>query len=228
MWNVVYCHGFASSPQSKKANLFRGPLEALGVRYYVPDLNQPSFQQLTLTAMLETVDALMQTLDDRPTLIVGSSMGGLVALHYCDRYRHTSARKVKKAVLLAPAFDFMANRDRTEGPGWEERWRAAGQMPFFNYATGQPEYVHYGLVEDIKQYDSWSVQLDIPVLIYHGIHDDVVDPGQSERYHREHNGVTLALLESDHQLLDQTDVILKGLCVMMGLEPPHIAETSSG
>ncbi len=217
MWNLVYCHGFASSPQSKKANLFRAPLEALGVRYYVPDLNQPSFEHLTLTAMLQTVDTLVQSLDDRPTLIVGSSMGGLVALHYCDRYRHGSARKVKKAVLLAPAFDFMANRDRTEGSGWEERWRSAGTWEFFNYATGQPERVHYGLVEDIKGYDSWGVQLDIPILIYHGTHDDVVDPAQSQRYHREHNNVTLALLESDHQLLDQTDVILAGLRTVMNL-----------
>ncbi len=217
MWNVVYCHGFASSPQSKKANLFRAPLEALGVRYYVPDLNQPSFERLTLTAMLETVDALMQTLDDRPTLIIGSSMGGLVALHYCDRYRQGSAQKVKKAVLLAPAFDFIANRDRSEGSGWEERWRSAGAWEFFNYATGQPERVHYGLVEDIKRYDSWGVQLDIPVLIYHGKRDDVVDLAQSERYHREHDNVTLALLESDHQLLDQTEVILSGLRTLMNL-----------
>lgn len=60
--HIIYCHGFGSSPSSKKASLFRNPLEARGVSYHVPNLNQPSFSQLTLTAQLQTLDQTIRAL----------------------------------------------------------------------------------------------------------------------------------------------------------------------
>jgi uncharacterized protein len=83
MQTVIYLHGFASSPASKKATLFRTPMEAHGVRYLVPDLNVPDFEHLTLTAMLERVAETIRDIpDDGPLYLVGSSMGALVALHF--------------------------------------------------------------------------------------------------------------------------------------------------
>ena len=60
----------------------------------------------------------------------------------------------------------------------ETRWRAK----ILNYAKGGERPVHYGLVEDVYQYNSYGVQIDIPILIYHGGNDASVDVNQSVRF----------------------------------------------
>ena len=54
---VLYLHGFASSPQSSKATFFSTRLAERGIEMMVPDLNQPDFSTLTVSRMLEQVDA---------------------------------------------------------------------------------------------------------------------------------------------------------------------------
>lgn len=221
MQTVIYLHGFASSPSSKKATIFRVPLEAQGVRYLVPDLNVPDFQHITLTAMLERVaETIRGVPDDGPLYLVGSSMGALVALHFYDRYRQTpEGERLSKLVLLAPGFDFMDNRDRTMGDDWREQWEAQGSWPFFNYAQGREVPVHYGLIKDLAHYDSYAVPIEIPILIYHGTEDTVVHPDQSHRFIEVNpRNVTLHWVDSDHELLNATQQILEGMSAFFDLD----------
>ena len=204
MMHIIYCHGFASSPGSKKANSFRPYFEAKGATYSIPDLNQPSFEKLTLTAMIAKVIETIAAVDDDETYLIGSSMGGLTALHTYDQYRQHQLDRIKKMVFLAPAFDFLANRRQQMGADWMEKWRTQGEWAFFNYATNDERRVHFGLVEDIQPYDSASVTVDVPVLIYHGRHDETVDYQQSVDFADQRASTDVHLLDSDHQLLDQT------------------------
>ena len=209
--HILYLHGFASSPQSKKATYFRPFFEERGAGYSIPNLNQPSFSELTLTSMLAEVARTIAAIDDDEIYLIGSSMGGLPVLHFYDSYRNGEASDVKNMALLAPALDFVKNRDAHMGDAWQEKWREAGQWGFFNYATNQEEFVHYGLVEDIMGYDSASVNVDIPMLIYHGKGDDVVDYRGSVDFAESRNTVELHLLDDDHQLLASKDTILQGI-----------------
>lgn len=209
--HILYLHGFASSPSSKKATHFRPFIEARGANYTIPDLNQPSFEKLTLSAMLAEVARTVATIDDDDICIIGSSMGGLTALHFYHQYRDAEASRVRKMALLAPAFDFVKNRDAHMEADWQIQWRNAGAWGFFNYATNQEEFVHYGLVEDVMTYDSNNVQVDIPILIYHGKNDDVVDYQGSVDFAAAHEQVHLRLLDDDHQLLASKDDILTGI-----------------
>lgn len=213
---IVYLHGFASSPLSKKAQFFKPHFESQGFGYHTPDLNEPSFEQLTLTAMLAKAAETLEALGDEPICLIGSSMGGLTALHTYDRYRQTAAKHVQKMVLLAPAFDFMSNRQAQMGEGWQERWQTAGSWNFYNYAIQGESPVHYGLVEDMQQYHSYAVDLDLPTLIYHGKNDDVVDYQQSVKFAEKRPNVDLRLLDSDHQLLDKTEEMLAGIMAFLG------------
>jgi len=215
--HLIYLHGFASSPGSKKANYFKSKLESDEVSYHIPDLNVPDFAHLTLTAMLGQVATTIKTLPDGDVTLIGSSMGGLTALHFCDRYRDAEADRVKHMILLAPALDFLANRERQD-PEMMTTWREQGHYPFFNYAHDKEMPVHYGLIEDIRQYDSYATTVNIPTLIYHGKHDASVDYHQSVRYADPRDNVTLHILDSDHQLLDQTDVILDGIKAFVGID----------
>ncbi|MFX9303438.1 YqiA/YcfP family alpha/beta fold hydrolase, partial [Acinetobacter baumannii] len=53
-------------------------LEQLGHKCLVPDLNVPSFKELTLSAQLNLIERLRPLLADQ-IVIIGSSMGGLLA-----------------------------------------------------------------------------------------------------------------------------------------------------
>ena len=55
---VAYLHGFASSPKAAKAVRLREAFAARGEPFFVPDLNVPSFAELSVRAMLRAVDAL--------------------------------------------------------------------------------------------------------------------------------------------------------------------------
>lgn len=216
--HIIYLHGFASSPGSTKANLLRSHFVERGASYHVPDLNAPSFEQLMLSAMLERVAATIRGLpDEDDVVLIGSSMGGLTALHFYDRYRHAEAQRLSQLVLLAPALDFMENRAAQRGADWRDKWQQQGSMPFYNYATSSERPVHYGLIEDIAHYDSFGVQVDVPTLIYHGKSDQSVNPQQSVRFAAERDQVTLHLLNDDHQLLDRIDMMLRGILAFLNL-----------
>ena len=206
--HYFYLHGFASSPQSNKARDFARRFAERGLTLHVPDLNVPDFEHLTLTAMLEKVAQELRTLSaDDDVYLMGSSMGGTVALHFTDRYRTSEATRVTKLFLMAPAFDFAANRWRDLGEQGINQWHDTGSYPFFNYAVGGLKQVHFGLYQDLQSYDSYALNLDLPIMIFHGQNDESVEVQQSIHFASARPNVDLRVVDSDHQLLDQTDTM---------------------
>ena len=138
---VVYLHGFASSPASKKARFFRERFEALGVPFEVPDLARGDFEHLTLTGQLEVV---AQTVGQRKVRLMGSSMGGYLAALFAS----ANPALVDRAVLMAPAFDFASRwRSRLGEPVFTE-WQRTGMLPVFHYGDGRPANLGFGLYSD--------------------------------------------------------------------------------
>ena len=54
---VFYLHGFASSPRSTKVQYFTQMLAERGTSLQCPDLNEPDFRTLTMTRMLDQLQA---------------------------------------------------------------------------------------------------------------------------------------------------------------------------
>src|SRR4051794_26935310 len=102
----VWLHGFSSGPASGKAAFIRERLADRGVRLEVPDLNQPSFRELTITRMLGQID---ESLGRDDVVLFGSSLGGYTAAIWAA----TRAGRTRSLVLLAPAFDL--------APRWKQR-----------------------------------------------------------------------------------------------------------
>ncbi|HUF16976.1 MAG TPA: YqiA/YcfP family alpha/beta fold hydrolase [Thermoanaerobaculia bacterium] len=93
--SVLYLHGFTSSPTGEKATRLRELLTPRGIRFNAPDLNVPSVEALDFDQMVER--ALDAARVEAPEVVVGSSLGSLVALEVIRRGIH------QPAVLIAPA-----------------------------------------------------------------------------------------------------------------------------
>ena len=198
---AIYLHGFASSPESSKAVRMAQALEPLGVRTHIPDLNQPSFRDLTVTRMIDQaralIDAESRALNGRaiPVILIGSSLGAFVAVNTA-----AADERVKALILLAPALDFGADERGNIGTVSIVEWRNAGQAEVFHYAWNRPETLDYALYEDAKRYDAFALSLDMPILVFQGTRDTVVDPEVVKRWASGRKNVRLELVDDDHQL----------------------------
>ncbi|MDX2161750.1 MAG: YqiA/YcfP family alpha/beta fold hydrolase [bacterium] len=212
--NVIYLHGFASSPQSKKAQWFKNRFADIGIDMRIPDLNVPSFEHLTMTDMLKTVHAEVAQCPPGDVLLIGSSLGGAVAINYADKHHYGAlpeARRVTHLVLLAPAFDVIDGWHKRIGDEGMAAWKRDGWTEVFNYRINAPARLHHGFIDDMAHYNPYGAETDRPILIFHGLRDETVPSYQSERYAGTRVHVELRLVDSDHELLDQTDAIWAAL-----------------
>src|SRR5690242_9590065 len=121
----IYLHGFASGPQSTKAQFFRSRLAAEGIELAIPDLSAGDFEHLTITGQLSQVAAAA---GGKPAVLIGSSMGGYLAALYAARHA-----EVAKLVLMAPAFGFERRWREWLTPDQLAGWARSGYMEVFHY-----------------------------------------------------------------------------------------------
>jgi pimeloyl-ACP methyl ester carboxylesterase len=197
----VYLHGFASSPQSSKAQYFRKQFEEKGLTLEIPALDGGDFTHLTITGQLRIVDAAV-AVTDQPTVLLGSSLGGYLAALYAAR--HPLA--IAKLVLLAPAFQFPRRWHERHSPEELERWRRDGSAPVFHYGYNREVPLSYQIMEDSQNYED-EPEFAQPALVLHGTRDPIVPASISTGYASRHLNVTLRLFDSGHELTD----VLQGL-----------------
>jgi pimeloyl-ACP methyl ester carboxylesterase len=191
--NLIYLHGFASGPQSSKAQFFRRRFEELGVEMRIPDLSEGDFERLTIGGQLRVIEKLAVGEDVR---LMGSSMGGYLAALYAARHP-----EVSKLVLLAPAFGFARRWPLRLGEATVREWRRTGWLPVYHYADNMERRVHYRLLEEAEKYEDYPA-LAQPALIFHGRNDDVVPCEYSEEFAARNPQATLRVTDSGHDLLN--------------------------
>ena len=194
---VYYLHGFASSAKSTKASYLGERFERHGIVLRCPDFNQPDFATLTLTRMLDRLEQEMASIGDEPATLVGSSLGGTLAILAAARY----GARVDRLVLLAPAVMFAKEGHHLLPPDEIALWRSRGRRPFFHYADQAERMLNFTFYEDSLRYNPFDAAFSQPTLIFQGAHDTSVDPRTVEAFARTRPNVTLSMLEDDHQLL---------------------------
>ena len=162
----LWLHGFASGPQSSKGRFVRERLAERGVGLEVPDLNQPAFRELTVSRMLDQIDALLH---DDAAVLFGSSLGGYTAALWSALH----ARRTRALVLLAPAFDLAASWKERTGVDELRRWRERGEALFDHHAWGRKEPLSIGFLDDADRHDPFPLP-DAPTLVLQGRRDEVV------------------------------------------------------
>jgi uncharacterized protein len=193
MTPVVYLHGFASSPSSSKARYFRDLLEQAGATVAIPDLAGGDFERLTISGQLAVLD---QAVAGRRIHLMGSSLGGWLAALYAATHP-----QVERLVLLAPAFGFNRRWPERLGTAEMDRWRREGSLETFHYGENRTRRIGYQLMEGAAHYDDFP-DVRQPVLIFHGIADDIVPVHYSQEFAKARPNVTLEVVDSGHDLLN--------------------------
>jgi pimeloyl-ACP methyl ester carboxylesterase len=212
---VFYLHGFASSSRSTKAGFFAERLESRGLAVYRPDFNQPDFATLTITRMLDQLTREIAETGDRPVTLMGSSLGGALAILAAARL----GPAVDRVVLMAPAVMFAKPGHHLLPPERIETWRSTGAMPFFHYAYNEERRLNFAFYEDTLRYDPFAAAFSQPTLVFQGLHDASVDPRTVEQFAQSRPNVALSLLDDDHQLIASLPRMWNEVECFLGLVP---------
>lgn len=201
--DIIYLHGFASSPASKKAAAFKKRFSQLSIPLIIPDLQEGNFETLTISSQVRVVQKIMRGRTGRRFAIIGSSMGGYLAALLAQLNLSVAA-----LYLMAPGFNFL------------ERWRktlielspGSSRLPefieVFHYGFNRNVTMSSGLFKDAERWERMSLNRELPTRIVHGLHDDTVDISVSREFVKTRSWAVLAELDSDHSLASHIDWIV--------------------
>ena len=128
------------------------------MRVIAPDLNIPSFERLDFRAMSRV--SLWEMKKHLPAVVVGSSLGALVAL---EAGRTALAAPL---VLIAPALGF--------GKRWTEKLPSGETVPFFHHGEGKDVLIHRQFFEAMARVDADRDPPAMPATVIMGRHDESV------------------------------------------------------
>jgi len=121
-------------------------------------VNRPSFERLDFDAMAD--EALRAAAAANPAVVIGSSLGALVALE--------AARRGVRAplVLVAPALGF--------GTRWTEKLAPGDPVRFFHHGANRELSIHRRFFEQMAQVDVDRDPPPVPVTVVMGEKDESV------------------------------------------------------
>ncbi|VTT99307.1 Uncharacterized protein OS=Candidatus Nitrospira defluvii GN=NIDE4381 PE=4 SV=1: Abhydrolase_6 [Gemmataceae bacterium] len=216
---VVWVHGFGSFRGGEKAAALRAECAARGWAFLSFDFrghgrSSGKMHELRAGTLLTDLQAVRIFLAGRGVSrlgLVGSSMGGFASAWFTLAH----AESIAGCVFLAPAFGFLQRRWDRLTPEEREQWRLTDRLRFKN------EWVEtelgYGLVEDRDRFrpNDLAAKWEKPLLIFHGLTDDIVPVEDSLAFLRNatYPGVELRVFkDGDHRLTAYKDEIAAETC----------------
>src|SRR5262249_10117647 len=139
----------------------------------------------------------LAALDGGPTVLIGSSLGAVVAIHTAARL----AERIDRLILLAPAVTFPREADRVLGTERMMAWQKTGTLNVFHFGLGGLRPLNYAFHEAALRYDAMAEDVRQPTLIFQGLRDEAVDHRTVERFAATRPNVVLTLMDDDHQLM---------------------------
>ncbi len=218
---LLWLQGFKSDMVSTKAAALAEWAEARGLsltRFDYSGHGQSSglFEEGTLGHWIEEARAVFEQLTQGPQIVIGSSMGGAIALVLLKRLLAEApdvAARIKALVLIAPAWDMTEELMWKEFPEAVRReimekgsWMRPSQY-------GEPYPVTRGLIEDGRRHLIGRLRWNPgrPIVILHGRLDPDVPFAHSEDLIGNIDGGLVRLVEvpdGEHRLSRPEDIAL--------------------
>jgi len=178
---VIWLSGFCSEMTSTKASALAAwakqqGLAALRFDYSGHGRSQGRFEDGTISRWLEEAEAVFTQLSRGPQVLVGSSMGGYIALLLLRTLLAGSASeaaRIRAVVLIAPAWDMTELMWRNLPQSARQAIEQAGvYLRPSRYGDG-PYPITRGLIEDGRQHLIGNAPFDPgrPLHILHGLQD---------------------------------------------------------
>jgi pimeloyl-ACP methyl ester carboxylesterase len=201
---IVFLHGFASSAQSTKAQYLRDRFDVQpSVRFSVIDFNPTpaDFEYMTTTGQINRLRQHVLDHELGTVSLIGSSYGGLIALHYAHRFGG-----VDRMLLLAPGLCWL---NGGLAPDELAYWKDQGTVSVPHPAFGRDIPVRYDLQKDGLSYLDF-ISPPVPAFIIHGQDDSTVPLKHSRKYATAYpDTVQLMEVDADHDLNGHLDLIWK-------------------
>jgi pimeloyl-ACP methyl ester carboxylesterase len=161
---ILYLHGLASSPRGRKRAVLEDRFGADGFEIVAPDLNVPSFRELSFEEMCAAaLDACERS---RPRVMVGSSLGALVALSLAEILSSSSP----PLVLVAPALAFHER--------WKEKLPDGEEFDLYHHGEEGPLPIGRRFFEEMALVRVDETPPPVPVSVVMGTEDETVPYAQ--------------------------------------------------
>jgi pimeloyl-ACP methyl ester carboxylesterase len=179
---IVWLGGFMSDMAGRKAEAIDAFAAAHGRAFLRFDysghgISGGAFAEGTISRWLEEAAAVL-ALADGPQVLVGSSMGGWLALLLAEVERRAGSGRIAGLVLIAPAVDMTETLiwARLPGPLRDEMRRNGSIRVPSGYDDGSPYLITRGLIEDGARhlFGGRLIETGCPVAIVQGLRDDEV------------------------------------------------------
>ncbi|HYG67882.1 MAG TPA: YqiA/YcfP family alpha/beta fold hydrolase [Anaeromyxobacteraceae bacterium] len=198
---LLYLHGFASAPSSKKAQILKHRFAGRGVEMTLPDLTpgDDGFERSSPSSMLAIAEGLLDA-SAPPHAVMGSSLGGYLASVAASR-----DPTIAKLVLLAPAFRLFERWNGRLTADERERWRREG-LEVDHHATGRKRRLGWQFHEDARGWPAFP-EVRVPALVFAGRRDETIPLEDIRAFCERTPTARLVELDDGHELVDSIDRI---------------------
>ncbi|MGV7220271.1 MAG: alpha/beta hydrolase [Nitrospinales bacterium] len=202
--DVIYLHGFASSPSSKKAAFFKEQFNKLSIPLTIPDLQGGNFEELTISSQIKVVQSILSSRPGRKFVLIGSSMGGYLAALLAQMNI-----EVIGLYLMAPGFNFLDRWKKSLANSSSEKFCFPKYIDVFHYGVDKNVRLNTNIFIDAEKWEDKSFSRKLPTRIVHGLHDDTVEIEVSRQYVKRQTWCSLKEIDSDHSLISHIKWIVK-------------------
>ncbi|MEN0040641.1 MAG: alpha/beta hydrolase [Pseudomonadota bacterium] len=216
----VWLGGFKSDMAGTKADMMVQTAAEIGAPslrfdYSGHGISGGDFIHGTISRWVDESLAVLRQMTDGPQVLVGSSMGGWIALRLMHRLQELGeTERVAALLLIAPAPDFTT--DLMEPAFSDAQREALARDGFFEEPTpysDEPNVITRALIEDGKNNRTLvpGLKLGCPVRILQGMADPDVPHTHALRLveHLADDDVTMTLVkDGDHRLSREEDLAL--------------------
>ena len=171
----LFLHGFRSNCDGEKSLALAAHAAAQGrpwLRFNQRHCGRTNehFAKFTVTQAVNDTVAVLEFLR-QPLVLVGSSLGAVIALHAARR----RPEFIHGLLLIAPAVRFVERHFATLPAKTMARWREQGTLSFPDHYEGGVFHLDYAFYEDALNYLQPEVwKFDCAAAILHGEEDELL------------------------------------------------------